>query len=834
MKSPVSLIVAFALAAASPTVSASEETKTVVAGEKFRAGALHRLMFGADHRELWTTPVELPVLDLESYAGGLKVVRQLGHGQTKALALKGGDGRDYTFRPVLKDPAGLLPEELRDTVAANIIRDQMASQHPGGHVVVPPLLEAVGLLHNTPKLVVLPDSPALGEFRKEFGGQVGDLEEYVGQPGYGGSVETIKTEALYERLDAEPAPGVDAEAYLTARLVDHLIGDWDRHRGQWKWVRIPGKKGWQPIPEDRDQAFSRFEGLVVAFLRDGLPLLVKYGPDYPGLDSLMFDSWDIDRRLLTRLDAAAFEAVARRMQEALSDAVIDDAVAQLPEAYRKVDGPRLRPALRARRDGLVAQAQGFHRFLAEEVDVRASTGADVVEVEHGESSLLVRVRAADDETAYFERRFDAGDTDEVRLQLLGGGDRVTLKGKPGPIQVRVLCGKGVDTVDDRASGGAAVYDPEKTDVVQRGPGTTVSDRPYTPPTLTGRDAYYPPRDWGRRTIWPEPRISGSTDLGPVIRVGLQTTSYAFRRHPFASRHRLSAAFATLRTGVRLEEDGEVHFENHSSFLRLKAQASELEILHFYGFGNETDDSRGRSFHEVEQDRLTLAPSFVVPLGKRAEAWIGPTLQASTTDRPDGRFVTEAAPYGSEDFGQVGAAAGLRWDTRTPTGLPERGVHLRVAGSIHPAVWSVSDLFGAVEGDIAFYRSLGRPVQVVVRGGGKRVWGEYPFHEAAFLGGGGTVRGLPSQRYAGDASLYGGAELRVSLGPVFVLVPGELSLFALGDVGRVFLEGEDSDRWHEGVGGGLTFASPGRSNAVSLAVARSEGSFGVYLETGVSF
>jgi hypothetical protein len=42
----------------------------VVIGPQYRAGALHRWLWGGDYRDLYTTPVALPVLDLRSYAGG--------------------------------------------------------------------------------------------------------------------------------------------------------------------------------------------------------------------------------------------------------------------------------------------------------------------------------------------------------------------------------------------------------------------------------------------------------------------------------------------------------------------------------------------------------------------------------------------------------------------------------------------------------------------------------------------------------------------------------------------------------------------------------------------
>lgn len=108
-----------------------------------------------------------------------------------------------------------------------------------------------------------------------------------------------------------------------------------------------------------------------------------------------------------------------------------------------------------------------------------------------------------------------------------------------------------------------------------------------------------------------------------------------------------------------------------------------------------------------------------------------------------------------------------------------------------------------------------------------------YYEAAFLGGAPSLRGLRLQRYAGDGVLYGSAELNVPLAKAFVFVPGELGLLGLFDVGRVYVDGESSRRWHRGVGGGLYFTSPKRNNVVGLIVARSEGRTGFYLRLGLA-
>jgi hypothetical protein len=51
-----------------------------------------------------------------------------------------------------------------------------------------------------------------------------------------------------------------------------------------------------------------------------------------------------------------------------------------------------------------------------------------------------------------------------------------------------------------------------------------------------------------------------------------------------------------------------------------------------------------------------------------------------------------------------------------------------------------------------------------------------------------------------------------------------------DVGRVWQEGESSNEWHHGSGGGLYFTTPGRRAIVSFQVGASEGNTAFYLRT----
>src|SRR5262245_46411052 len=87
-----------AVALAAIPAHAADHTQEVVPGARFKAGGFHDWVLGKDYRALWAAPVVLEVLDLQTEGGGLSPVRRVGGQETKGLALKGKDGRNYTFR----------------------------------------------------------------------------------------------------------------------------------------------------------------------------------------------------------------------------------------------------------------------------------------------------------------------------------------------------------------------------------------------------------------------------------------------------------------------------------------------------------------------------------------------------------------------------------------------------------------------------------------------------------------------------------------------------------------------------------------------------------------
>jgi len=216
--------------------------------------------------------------------------------------------------------------------------------------------------------------------------------------------------------------------------------------------------------------------------------------------------------------------------------------------------------------------------------------------------------------------------------------------------------------------------------------------------------------------------------------------------------------------------------------------------------------------------------------------LGATLRRSSTELDSGRFLAVAKPFGTGTVGQVGARAGFTFDSRDQPEYARRGLFASVQGAQYPGLSRTSAAFGEVRSQVSTYLGAPGPLRPVLalRAGGDKVWGRYPFFDAAFVGGSSTVRGWMDQRFAGDASLYGNAELRVFLSRIFLLLPADLGAFGLADAGRVFVGGESSDAWHTGFGGGLWISVLGHANTFSIAAARGREGGGIYFRSGLLF
>jgi hypothetical protein len=840
---------AFAQTPPADSIRPSSDSVSVAAGPEYAAGPLTRWLFGSDYREAWTTPIRVPLLDLRAFAGGLQPLSAGGGLQTKSLWFQGADGYQYAFRSVNKEATN-LPEELQGTLIEQLAMDQTSALHPAAALMAAALATTAGVMQTGPTLVVLPDDPALGPFRERFKNTLGTFERRATvpahAPAFGGAREIISSNELLGRMAAGADDRVDVRAFLKARLFDIWIGDRDRHRGQWTWARFDGARPtvWEPIPEDRDQAFARFDGLVLGLARRATiqsPMfeageLLAFGPGYASVIGSTWGGRELDRRFLPGLPAAVWDSIVRDLQGRLTNAAIDDAVRRLPAEYYALDGARIAAALESRREALPRFAEGFRRLLAGEVELHTTDAADLVTGEWSATGdLTVTLAPRIDPTApYDQRTFARGETSEIRLFLHDGADSVMVRGR-GPGRIRVIGGGHDAVVDSSADGAVRVFSPSGTDRASGARRVPVDRRPYHPP-FTVAPHHLPPLDWGHRW-YPTPLLEVGPDIGLLVGGGPTFTRYGFWKYPYAYQVQARAAVSTEIPTVIADLHLTAYRLNSRVHTDLYLRGSGVEVLRYHGLGNDVHLTQPSDYYAVNHGQFEITPTVAFPFLRHSQLRIGPTVQYNRTADQPGRIIHDSMPYGAGTFGQLGALAELSLDLRPRGTASVTGVALMAGARVFPPVWDVDALFADLHGEAVAYlgseRVPLRPV-LALRAGGKVVLGDYPFHEAAFIGGRHSVRLGRQHRYGGDASLYGNAELRLRVARIMLIVPSEVGVLGLADVGRVFLSGETSNTWHSAFGGGVWIAVLDPRNVLSLVVSRGAEFTGVYFGFGFAY
>ncbi len=819
------------------------DSVTVAAGARYGAGDVLRWFSGDLYRDLWTTPIRVPVLDLAKYAGGLKPTKTGGGMQTKTLQFDGADGREYVFRTV--DKAGTTaPIEVRKSPVNGLIQDQTSAMHPAAAEIAAPIVEAAGILHPVATIVMMPDDPSLGEFRKDFAGKLGMIEELPKSPkegtGFAGATKVIESPELLKQLETDPKNHVDSRAFLAARLTDFLINDNDRGPHQWKWARIEGesKHDWEPIARDRDHAFVSYDGVVDAFGRRVSSSLVEFNDVIS--PSALTSVKDLDQRLLSGLEKPVWDSVANAIQQRVTDSVIHAAVHAMPPEYWE-SGPALEETLKRRRAHLENAADDYYRTLAARVQVHGTDSADVATIRRV-SNTYVDVSLESGGTTFYSRRFDAGETNEILVYLHGGDDTAVVSGKVDrSILVRVIGGNGTNTfVDSSAVGGSLhptrFYDGGTTEGVSYGPDTLFERRPWEHRYGT----LLPPLDDDGASIRPSIGLSSGDRLGVTPTLGVTRYSYGFLDRPYESKLSVEGAYATELKGGRVSVLMDRRFESSPLHVTALARVSDMQVVSFNGFGNATTDSgHAESFFDVHQRQWLLNPAVGLSLGSWTDISLGPVIQRSVVDSARSPFLAETRPYGFGTFDQAGLMLNAKYERVPAPGEDEKFVRdrylVQATGAYYPAMWDARSPFEVAA--LALGASFEIPIPTrplfVARAGGKKLFGDFPFYEAATLGGNETTEFIDSQRYAGDGSLYATSELYIPLARFLLFIPVRAGVTGLAESGRVYDKGSSPGGWHSTAGGGIWIGRVYGSEMLSLVQTNGVES-GLQLRLGLSF
>jgi hypothetical protein len=423
----------------------------------------------------------------------------------------------------------------------------------------------------------------------------------------------------------------------------------------------------------------------------------------------------------------------------------------------------------------------------------------------------------------------------------GGNDQIFVSGDGGGgITVRVMGGPDDDTFEVNDSrGDVHLYDWQGNNTVSGSdpPGLDTKEFDQWVWSEEDRDQ---PRDWGSG-VQPIFWTTYTTDLGLFLGGGIHLERYGFRKTPYSSGIDFRGGYSFQRARGRADIEGRLNRANSAVFTTFQLRYSALDVLNFWGFGNDSpdDESFDDSYYKVDQRVASFAAAIGVGWDSGLELTAGLVASRSNSDENANRFFGTVSDdlYGAGTFWQAGAIAGLVYDPQVDPLESANRIRLEIRGATFPAILDVVTAFTKADAAIStvLSPSVTSRISLSLRAAGEKIWGDnIPWNDAAFAGGARTIRGWLEQRFAGDAAVYGGGELRLRVWNPRVVVPVAIGIFGFADAGRVYVDGATPGGWHTGVGGGIWFKPIAQPYMLSAGAAVSDETTRVYILLGLPY
>lgn len=825
----------------------SDSTVTVVASRKYEGKKGKYRWLGKNYRDVWNTPVEVDVFDIGTEKGGLDVVKKGGGMQTLSLRMEAKDGKQYVLRSVEKYPENAIPPALQKTFAQDIVEDQISSSHPYGAFIVPTLANAAQIYHTNPKPVFIPDDPRFGQFQSTFSGTLALYEERANGAAardehFGGGEDIDGTLTVIANLKKDNDNLIDQNFVVRNRLFDMWIGDWDRHDDQWRWAEFESKTGklYRPIPRDRDQAFFMNQGIIptLAARKWALPKIEGFDEKVDWAPGISQNARFFDRTFMNEPDWNDWQEQMSFLKKNLTDDVIESAVAKWPDQIEELTGDRIRTGLKARRENMESYARELYLFLSKEVEIVGSDKHEYFTVEHiseTETKVTVRKRKKDGELKQimYERVFKADETKEIRLYGLDGEDIFEIKGK-SKIKVRVIGGTDKDRIingnGDQKLSKLKIYDRLKSTKVE---GNSKGILKLSENPDINR---YNRKAFKYDILMPVVTGAINPDDGIFLGGGFAYTKHGWRKEPFAARHTFSAIGAFATGSFQFKYTGDYTDVIAKWDLYTSALWQEPFFVHnFFGLGNETQflmdqfvapDDDAIDYYRVRMDRFELDAGLSKNVGAKAKFYFGAGYKSVEVENTANRFIsdqsTDAADFESNQYARF--VSGITFDSRDSKVLPKAGMTAKAEIEHLEAITDISENSTRLSAEWSFFLTAKLPSRLVIGnrlGAAHLTSDNFDFFNANILGGRSNLRGYRRTRFYGQTSFYHNLDLRLKIASFrSYIFPGQFGLLAFHDIGRVWIDGENSDEWHAGKGFGI-WVSPLNTLVLNLNYAFGE-------------
>ncbi|WP_299520232.1 metallophosphoesterase [Winogradskyella sp.] len=796
-----------------------------------------KFLWGDRFRKYYSTPVKAPNVMLDTLFGGLKVVRKGGGNQSKSLRLEDKNGAQYVMRALRKQALQYLQAvvfkdqyiegQFDDTETEDLILDVFTGAHPYAPFVVGGLADAIGVYHTNPVLYYIPKQETLGKYNDDFGDELYMIEEHTSeghsdQASFGYQDELISTNDMMAKIHKDEDIVVDEAAYIKARLFDMLIGDWDRHQDQWRWIEFKenGKKVYRPMPRDRDQAFSRMsDGFLLGAAVKLIPtarLLRKYSDDLEDVKGVNVEPYPLDMEIIAQSEKTVWDAEVKHIQDNVTDDIIEKVFLNIPEEIRDETIEEIKRTLKARRANLQKISDRYFELINKYAVIKGTNKDDWFDVErlpNGKTKVTAyRIKGGEKKDIFHERTYNHEDTKEIWIYALDDDDVLEVFGDGNQlIKVRLVGGQNNDTYNIKNGKRVTYYDykSKKSTVVTNKGHEKFSDNYMT--------NVYDYKKLKNNTTQILPSLGANPDDGLRIGVNAVWTNYGFERNPFTSQHQVTASYYFATSGFDLNYNGE--FANILPNVNFGVEAhfnSPNFAVNFFGFGNETpnpeaDENDGldvdRDFNRVKIRTLRFTPSLIWRGKMGGVLKFGITYESNEVERTAGRFIeslpADDAVFDMQDF--YGVDAKYQYVNKDDDAFPTLGfqtsLHLGYRNNV-----DTTKGFGYIIPELGFdYRLVpsGQLVLATNLRGHVNLGDGFEFYQGATLGARTGLRGYRFQRFTGKSAFSQSTDVRWNFGRLKTgLLPIHIGVFGGVDYGRVWLENDNSDKWNNSVGGGF--------------------------------
>lgn len=806
-------------------------TAAIYSKKQTHKNGFYKFLFGLHYRKQYSTPITVQTTTIDTLFGGLKPKRAGGGHQSKSLQLVDKNGKEYVMRALKKSASRFLQavafkdqfvvNEFEDTYAENFLFDFYTTSHPYTPFAVGNLAEKIGLAHTNPILYYIPKHKALKGFNSDFGDELYMVEERPTDSQkdlttFGKPNAIIGTDDLLKNLRKDEKYTVDETAYIKARLFDMLIGDWDRHSDQWRWGEYKdGEKiVYKPIPRDRDQAFSKYDGALLSLLMN-MPALRHMQTFKEAIRNVKWfnrEPYPQDIALLKTADEKDWIDQAKFIQENLSDADIDAAFNNLPATIQDETIESIKHKLKVRKNQLQRYASEYYKVLQKTVLIVGTDKKDKFIITHkAKNNLEIAVYhiKKNEEELVYTKNFTAGTTKNIWIYGLDDDDFFEVKGNAKlSINIRLIGGQNIDSYTIENGKKIKIYDfksKENTYALDSKTKTVLTDD-YE----TNLYNYEKPKYNAFSGL---PFGGYNPDDGVKLGFIANYTVNKFNQNPYTQKHVLRANYFFATNGYELIYNGYFPKAIGKWDLDLEAQLTSPNFtINYFGSGNETinnDDTFGMDYNRVRIRKLKAMPS-IKKIGKYgSEISFSTTFEKISVEETNNRFinipgVVNPAIFGSQQF--VGATVKYSFENYDIPSFPTMGFGFSVAGSWKMNTNDAQRNFPTLESKINFNHKIdanGKVVLATILKSKILLNNNFEFYQGATLGGDYDLRGYRNERFLGKQSFYQSSDIRWNLGKIRrSVIPMSYGILGGFDYGRVWVNGENSDKWHQSFGGGL--------------------------------